>query len=161
MLKPSVQVHEQDGILIAEFWDCWRLDPAPVQELRSRYETHLKSGGRPEIVVDLSGVGFAGSAALGELRVAATRGPKKGGPAHLLQCRGDSSRSVSRQQLEPLFEFVADRNAAIAFFAGGSAGKTTNGKIDGNVPGGPDGAARAGRTAPSPLRRRRPDSETP
>ena len=33
MLKPSVQVYEHEGILIAEFWDCWRLDPAPVQDL--------------------------------------------------------------------------------------------------------------------------------
>ena len=47
MLKPSVQVHNENGIVIAEFWDCWRLDPAPVQELRSRYETHLrKAAGR-------------------------------------------------------------------------------------------------------------------
>ena len=75
MLKPSVQIHDQDGILLAEFWDCLRLDPAPVQELRSRYEAHLQKKGRPEVVIDLSGVGFAGSAALGILwHCIATRG---------------------------------------------------------------------------------------
>ena len=36
MLKPSVQIHNENGIVIAEFWDCWRLDPAPVQELRAQ-----------------------------------------------------------------------------------------------------------------------------
>ncbi len=65
MLKPSVQVHEHEGVLIAEFWDCWRLDPAPVQDLRSRYEAHRRKNGRPELVIDLGGVGFAGSASLG------------------------------------------------------------------------------------------------
>jgi hypothetical protein len=60
MLKPSVQVHNVDGLLVAEFWDCLRLDPAPVLDLRNRYEEHVKAGGRPEIVVDLEGVGFAG-----------------------------------------------------------------------------------------------------
>ena len=65
MLKPSLETHNVDGILVAEFWDCFRLDPAPVQDLRAAYETHLKNRGRPEVVVDLSGVGFAGSAALG------------------------------------------------------------------------------------------------
>ena len=65
MLKPSVQLHNVDGILVAEFWDCLRLDPAPVHELRKHYEAHVQKRGRPELVIDLSGVGFAGSAALG------------------------------------------------------------------------------------------------
>src|SRR6185312_15147995 len=65
MFKPSVQIHNVDGLLVAEFWDCLRLDPAPVQELRDRYEAHVKAGGRPEIVIDLEGVSFSGSAALG------------------------------------------------------------------------------------------------
>ena len=65
MLKPSVQIHNMDGILVAEFWDCLRLDPAPVQDLRKHVEAHLQAKGRPELVVDLSGVSFAGSAALG------------------------------------------------------------------------------------------------
>src|SRR3954447_21961918 len=65
MLKPMVQVRDEGGILVAEFWDCLRLDPAPVQELRKHYEDHVRRGGRPELVVDLNGVAFAGSAALG------------------------------------------------------------------------------------------------
>src|SRR5262245_24516050 len=65
MLKPSVQVHNENGILLAEFWDCLRLDSGAVQELRNKLEGHLRAGGRPEVVVDLLGVGFAGSASLG------------------------------------------------------------------------------------------------
>src|SRR5829696_7534330 len=45
MLKPSVQVHDADGIMVAEFWDCFRLDPAPVQELRKLYDAHLAAKG--------------------------------------------------------------------------------------------------------------------
>src|SRR4051794_25749 len=79
MLKPQVQVQNIDGILVAEFWDCLRLDPAPVQELRRRYEAHLKAGGRPELVVDMLGVEFAGSAALGNfLALHRAAGPKGG-----------------------------------------------------------------------------------
>ena len=45
MLKPALETHNVDGILVAEFWDCFRLDPAPVQDLRAAYETHLKNAG--------------------------------------------------------------------------------------------------------------------
>src|SRR4051812_8178000 len=65
MLKPRVQVRNENGVLVAEFWDCLRLDPAPVQELRKEFDVHLRRKGRPDLVVDLNGVGFAGSAALG------------------------------------------------------------------------------------------------
>src|SRR3954471_710556 len=121
MLKPSVQIHNEGGILIAEFWDCWRLDPAPVQELRSRYETHLRGKGRPEIVIDLSGVGFAGSAALGNF-VALHRLARQNG-GRLIFCRVEPTvTEVFRaSKLEPLFEFVADRAAALEAIARGPA----------------------------------------
>src|ERR1700761_5264626 len=65
MLKPSVQVGVENGVFVAEFWDCLRLDPVPVQELRAEFDEHLRKGGRADLVIDLLGVGFAGSAALG------------------------------------------------------------------------------------------------
>ena len=27
MLKPALETHNVDGILVGEFWDCLRLDP--------------------------------------------------------------------------------------------------------------------------------------
>lgn len=114
MLKPSVQIHNVDGLLVAEFWDCLRLDPAPVLELRNRYEAHAKAGGRPEIVIDLEGIGFAGSAALGNF-VALHRTARQYG-GRLIFCKVDPTvAEVFRaSQLERLFEFVADRGAGIA-----------------------------------------------
>jgi len=114
MLKPSVQIHNVDGLLVAEFWDCLRLDPAPVLDLRHRYEEHVKAGGRPEVVIDLEGVGFAGSAALGNF-VALHRTARQHG-GRLVFCRVDPTvAEVFRaSQLERLFEFVADRDAGIA-----------------------------------------------
>src|SRR5437762_6344156 len=95
MLKPSVQIRDKDGIILAEFWDCLRLDPAPVQELRSRYEAHLRKKGRPEVVIDLSGVSFAGSAALGNF-VALHRDARKHG-GRLIFCNVDPTvREVFR-----------------------------------------------------------------
>ena len=67
MMKPSVEVHTDEHALVAEFWECLRLDPAPVRELRSKYEAHVRSGGRPILVVDLLGVVYAFSTALDSL----------------------------------------------------------------------------------------------
>jgi anti-anti-sigma regulatory factor len=65
MFKPAIRVKVRDGYLVGEFWDCYRLEPEPVQDLRRHYDAHLSAGGKPGIAVDLSGVGFAGSTALG------------------------------------------------------------------------------------------------
>jgi anti-anti-sigma factor len=113
MLKPSVQIHNVDGILVAEFWDCLRLDPAPVHDLRKHYETHVQNRGRPELVIDLSGVGFAGSAALGNF-VALHRLVRQNGGRIIFSDVDPTVAEVFRaSKLESLFEFFADRAAAI------------------------------------------------
>ena len=113
MLKPSVQIHNVDGIMVAEFWDCLRLDPAPVQDLRKHYETHVQGRGRPEMVVDLSGVDFAGSAALGNFMALHRLVRQNGG--RIVFC--DVSPTVAEvfrvSKLESLFDFVPDRAAAL------------------------------------------------
>jgi anti-anti-sigma factor len=159
MLKPSVQIHNENGILIAEFWDCWRLDPAPVQELRSRYEAHLRSNGRPEIVIDLSGVGFAGSAALGNFVALHRLARQNGGRLIFCNVEPTVSEVFRASKLEPLFEFVTDRAAALSSIARGPITNPSDGKI---APGGTAGQARpapGGLTGSSPLRRRKPQSD--
>jgi len=113
MLKPSVQVHNADGILVAEFWDCLRLDPAPVQDLRKHYEAHLQRQGRPELVVDLSGVGFAGSAALGNFVALHRMVRQKGGRIVFCDVDPTVAEVFRASKLESLFDFVADRAAAL------------------------------------------------
>ena len=159
MLKPSVQIHDQDGILLAEFWDCLRLDPAPVQELRSRYEAHLRKKGRPEVVIDLSGVSFAGSAALGNF-VALHRDARKHG-GRLIFCNVDPTvREVFRaSKLESLFEFVADRAAALTLIAQGPAAPASDENMAAGSGGEQARPSGRGPTGPSPLRRRKPGSE--
>jgi anti-anti-sigma factor len=159
MLKPSVQIHEQEGILIAEFWDCWRLDPAPVQELRSRYEAHLRKKGRPEVVVDLSGVGFAGSAALGNF-VALHRDARRN-DGRLIFCNVEPTvTEVFRaSKLEPLFEFAADRAAALAIIAKGPAPGPTDGRMSSGGLTDPGRAAPGGLAGSGPLRRRRSEPD--
>ena len=85
----------------------------PVQELRTRYESHLKGRGRPEIVVDFSGVGFAGSAALGNF-VALQRLARQNG-GRIVFCNVDPTVSevFRASKLDSLFEFAADRPAAL------------------------------------------------
>jgi anti-anti-sigma factor len=161
MLKPSVQVHEHEGILIAEFWDCWRLDPAPVQELRSRYEAHRRKKGRPEIVIDLAGVGFAGSASLG-IFVALHREARQHG-GRLIFCNVEPTvlEVFRASQLAPLFEFVPDRSAALEAIARGPASPQADGQVNNAVPRPGQPAPRPGGLAGSSRLRRRKTNPDP
>lgn len=113
MLKPSVQLHNINGLLVAEFWDCLRLDSNAVQDLRAKYETHTRGGGSPFLVVDLLGVGFAGSASLGHFVALHRIARSKNG--RLIFCNVDPNVfEVFRvSKLDPLFSFVTDRQAGI------------------------------------------------
>ena len=126
MMKPSVEVHTEEHALVAEFWECLRLDPAPVRELRSKYEAHVRSGGRPTLVVDLLGVGFAFSTALGQFVTLQRLVRQKGG--QIVFCNVDAMvTEVFRiSKLDSLFLFVADRPAALALAAqhDAAAGRT-------------------------------------
>lgn len=113
MLKPMVKVQVEGGLLVAEFWDCLRLDPAPVQDLRKLYEAHILDGGRPDLIVDLCGVDHAGSAALGGFVMLQKQCRQAGG--RLVFCRVDPMvyEAFRLSRLEPLFLFDADLEAAV------------------------------------------------
>lgn len=113
MLKPSVQIHNVDGIMVAEFWDCLRLDPTPVQDLRKHYEAHVQGRGRPEMVVDLSGVDFAGSAALGNFMALHRLVRQNGGRIVFSDVSPTVAEVFRVSKLESLFEFVPDRATAL------------------------------------------------
>ncbi len=113
MLKPSVQIHNLDGILVAEFWDCLRLDPNPVQDLRQHVEAHLRGPVRPELVVDLSGVSFAGSAALGNFVALQRIIRQHGGRIVFCNVNPNVSEVFRASRLESLFGFETDRDAAV------------------------------------------------
>lgn len=114
MLKPSVQVGLENGRFVAEFWDCLRLDPAPVQDLRTQFDEHLRKGGAPDLVVDLLGVGFAGSAALGGFVALQRVARAKGG--RMVFCNVDPNVfEVFRvSKLVNLYTFASDRPAALS-----------------------------------------------
>jgi anti-anti-sigma factor len=113
MLKPRVQLRTDGGVLSAEFWDCLRLDPAPVNDLRKEFEVHLRAQGRPEVVVDLNGVAFAGSAALGGFLALNRLARQRGG--RIVFCHVDPNvLEVFRvSKLVPLFAFEPDVPAAL------------------------------------------------
>ena len=117
MLKPMVEVRNEGGVLVAEFWDCLRLDPNPVRDLRQHYEAHVRSKGKPDLVIDLNGVVFAGSAALGGFLALNRLARQQGG--RLVFCSVDENvHEVFRiSKLTPMFTFVEDRAAALAFLA--------------------------------------------
>ncbi len=114
MLTPSLQLHNVDGVIVGEFWDCLRLDPRPVSELREAYERHLQAKGRPEVVVDLSGVGFAGSASLGHLVALHRRARQSGGCMVLCNVDPTVHEVLRASKLGALFDMASDRAAALA-----------------------------------------------
>jgi anti-anti-sigma factor len=118
MLKPSVQVGVENGVFVAEFWDCLRLDPVPVQDLRARFDEHLKRGGRGDLIVDLLGVGFAGSAALGGFVALQRVARGKGGKMVFANVDPTVQEVFRVSRLEGLFSFAPDRAAALAGLAG-------------------------------------------
>jgi anti-anti-sigma factor len=154
MLKPSIETRNISGILVAEFWDCLRLDPAPVQDLRKHYESHVQGNGRPDLVVDLSGVGFAGSAALGNF-VALQRMVRHGG-GRFLFCNVDPTVSevFRASKLESLFEFVPDRPSAVRAIVDGQTAEPVKKPPSGNDGSPADKLPKTGRAGSGPLRRR-------
>lgn len=153
MLKPSVQVHAADDHLLAEFWDCLRLDPAPTLELRGIYDRHVEGGGPPSVVIDLEGVGFAGSSALGNF-VALQRSARQNG-GRVVFCHVDPTvAEVFRvSKLDRLFVFVADREAARAAVRRGDSPAPDEPEPAPRRPAGPTS------TGLGRLRRRRPGSQ--
>jgi len=159
MLKPMVEVRNEDGILVAEFWDCLRLDPAPVRDLRQHYEAHLRSKGKPDLVVDLNGVVFAGSAALGGFLALHRLARQQGG--RMVFCKVDENvHEVFRiSKLTPMFTFLDDRAAALAYLAkppedAAASGKNGDPSKDPNTPL-PSNPAPTEPRADGPLRRAR------
>jgi anti-anti-sigma factor len=160
MLKPSLETHNVDGILVAEFWDCFRLDPAPVQDLRAAYEAHLKNRGRPEVVVDLAGVGFAGSAALGNFVAIHRQARQRGG--RLVLCNVDPTvREVLRaSKLDALFEFAGDRAAALLRIKEAPPPAVADRDAAPQAGSPPEKPTLAARPAMAPLRRRARDPKS-
>jgi anti-anti-sigma factor len=154
MLKPSIETHNVDGILVAEFWESLRLDPAPVQDLRGHYEAHLKNHGTPNVVIDLSGVGFAGSAALGNFVALQRLVRAKGG--RIVFCNVDPTvTEVFRaSKLDSLFEFVTDRAAAVRAITERLPTASPDRKAAVSDPDQPAKVPGAGRSGAGPLRRR-------
>jgi anti-anti-sigma factor len=154
MLKPSIETHNVDGILVAEFWDSLRLDPAPVQDLRLHYEAHLKAQGRPDVVIDLSGVGFAGSAALGNFVALQRLVRSKGGRIVFCEVDPTVAEVFRASKLESLFEFVADRPAALLAISVRPPAALAERKPAGTDPAHTDNPPPPGRAGSGPLRRR-------
>jgi anti-anti-sigma factor len=157
MLKPSLETRNVDGILVSEFWDCLRLDPAPVQDLRNHYDKHRREGGRPDVIVDLSGVAFAGSAALGNF-VALHRLVRHDG-GRVVFCNVDPTVSevLRASKLDSLFEFAVDRADALRMISEQPAVQAAGRKPGGAPTAVGDKPPASGRGGGGPLKRRNVD----
>jgi anti-anti-sigma factor len=160
MLKPSIETHNVNGILVAEFWESLRLDPAPVQDLRGHFEAHLKNHGTADVVIDLSGVGFAGSAALGNFVALQRLVRAKGG--RIVFCNVDPTVSevFRASKLDSLFEFATDRADAVRAISERLPTASSDRKAAAGDPAQPVKSPGAGRSGSGPLRRRNHGQES-
>jgi anti-anti-sigma factor len=133
-------VHDEPCALVAEFWESLSLDPAPIRELRTKYESHLAAGGRPMLVVDLVGVASALSLALGQFVMLQKFARSRGGT--IIFCNVDPMvQEVFRiSKLDALFEFASDRPAALARAAALVAAAATGGLPESPSPAQPPAA---------------------
>ena len=108
MLKPRVELKAERDLLVAEFWDCLRLDPAPVKDLSARYRAAVAEGARPDLVVDFAGVSFAGSAALGGFVTLQRLCRQNGGQLVLCNLEETVMEAFTLSRLDSLFSFAPD-----------------------------------------------------
>lgn len=109
---PKVELRTERGVLLAEFSDCHRLDPVPVKDLHERYKEAVEGADRPDLIIDFSGVSFAGSASLGSLVILQRTCQKQGGRVILCNQEPTVSEAFKISRLESLFHFVDSTEAA-------------------------------------------------
>jgi anti-anti-sigma factor len=112
VLKPSVELREEPGVLVAEFWDCLRMDPKPVVDLRIQYSQVSASSGLKNLIIDLNGVEFSGSASLSGF-LALSRIVKQTG-GRMVFCNVDINVKEVFQvsKLDAMFVFSEDKDSA-------------------------------------------------
>jgi anti-anti-sigma factor len=130
-----------------------------VQELRSRYDDHLRKGGQPEVVIDMSGVGFAGSASLGNFVALHRQARQRGGRLIFCNVEPTVTEVFRASKLEPLFQFVADRAAAVSLITSGPIASSADVKTGGIRPSDQSRPGPGGLAGSSRLRRRKPESD--
>ncbi|RUL85003.1 STAS domain-containing protein [Tautonia sociabilis] len=118
MLSPKVELRTERGVLYAEFWDCLRLDPAPVKELLAKYKTASGGAGRPDLIVDFSGVTFAGSAALSGFVNLQRAVRQNGGKVVLCNLEPTVAEAFRLSRIDSLFTAVPDPEAAFTTILG-------------------------------------------
>jgi anti-anti-sigma factor len=124
-----------------------------VQDLRAHYETHLKAQRRPDVVVDLSGVGFAGSAALGNFVALQRLVRGKGGRIVICEVDPTVSEVFRASKLDSLFEFAPNRAIAIKAILDRAPVAPPEGKPQAEAAEKPEKPP-VGRPSAGPLRRR-------
>jgi anti-anti-sigma factor len=112
MLSPKVELRTEQGILYAEFWDCLRLDPAPVKDLLGKYRDASAEASRPDLIIDFSGVTFAGSAALSGFINLQRACRQNGGRIVLCNVEPTVGAAFRLSRLDGMFTFVEDPPAA-------------------------------------------------
>ena len=109
----ELDLEESDGISILVL--NGQLAAEGADQFREAIETLLDSG-RPQILLDFTGVSFMDSAGIGELVAAYRTLDKLGGSLKILKPSKRIQESLSLTKLLPIFDIYEDRATAVASF---------------------------------------------
>ncbi len=120
---PSLEVKHLDDVTVLRL-AAKRLDPQAFEVLTRQLYRLIDREGRKKFVLDLSGVEFLFSEAVGLLLGLEKRVKKSGCELKLCGLRPVARQTLETAQVLDLFEVCADEASAVQSFAGGSAGRS-------------------------------------
>jgi len=117
MSEPSsVNIEQVEGVTVVGFRDASILDVLTIQRIGTAL-FEVVEGGHKSVVLDLKHVRFLSSQALGVLLTLRKKADKAGCDVALAGIRPELARVFKITNLDALFKFYPDREAAVAAMA--------------------------------------------
>jgi anti-sigma B factor antagonist len=110
---PLLNIEDVDGVTAVGFHDASILDAATAQRIGQQLYDLVESKDRRRVVLDLADVRFLSSRALGVLLTLRRKADAAGASVVLAGVRPDLTKIFKITKLDEMFEFFADRAAAI------------------------------------------------
>ncbi len=109
-----LKIREQNGIMIGEFWDSFRLDAELVKMLRTQYQERDRECFENHLIADFKGVSFAGTSAFAVLKNLSEVVKQQGGRFVLAELEDFVLESLRLSGLEPFFNIGSTVKEALA-----------------------------------------------
>ena len=114
----SLNLSEEGDVTIASFRDASILDAVTIQRIGRELYALVEDDQRKRIVLDFADVRFLSSQALGVLLTLRRKADQAKADVYLAGIRDELARVFKMTNLDKLFQFFDDRDAAVAKLGG-------------------------------------------